>query len=401
MPVAASERRRAPLAARAFAVDLIPSGAYWRDQETEESFYDFASVEAEEGRDIQGTRIRLGVILAAMMERHVDWIRALSPGRNPSPPAYFEREVGREFFRLSTLAWFRGTTDVRRTVSRALGEPQSPPSVVLSAGGVSRLEVRSYQTGRALCRVIADAIGQVAVSAFGPDGSRVKGPDELEEEVRTYYASSWITPGPRPDPSGPGLLELACFEDETVELAGRRMKVRDQDQYRRWQKGRIPFSKWIKQAIEDIEAENLAPPQITPGMARTWLVTERTRYRAEGAIAEAEADARIGSLMFSTMRDDSVCPKCGIRDKVIRPVGDLWWSRNRPPLHFRCRCDVIPVLRKWAKKAVTGAKSWLKVTPKRSLPKDDDLQPGFGSYDRSKVKTAKALGIRPQGPARR
>jgi len=48
-------------------------------------------------------------------------------------------------------------------------------------------------------------------------------------------------------------------------------------------------------------------------------------------------------LQFLTVGDEAVCEICGPRDGKIYGRDDPFWQTNYPPLHHRCRCEVLEV----------------------------------------------------------
>ncbi len=55
-------------------------------------------------------------------------------------------------------------------------------------------------------------------------------------------------------------------------------------------------------------------------------------------------------LMYSAVGDNRTRPTHARLDGVIRPVGDDWWHRNMPPNGHNCRCSVIALTERQAKK---------------------------------------------------
>lgn len=368
---------RLPIVPR-YGADLIPATAYWRELTAAEEKVDWAQVEHEDGADLQISRYLVGIILTRSMERYIEWTRTLTPGRKADAPLYHEAELTQVFLHLETLAWFRGSMDVRQQVARFYGTEVEAPRSELSAMGVEILRSRARRTATALARHVRDSVTRAWADAWTENGERRKTQEQVEGEIRTVFASSFVEPGPKLNPLGSDVLQ------ELAASPSRRMKVRDRRAYEEWRRSRIPFAKWIKQSVEQIRAEGLAGPQVPARFAKGWLQTERTRYRVAGAHEEARRDDRIGWLQFSSLRDGNVCKVCRRRDGVVRKKEDNYWAFNSPPMHFECRCFLVVVLR---------GEGRVYVTPIRELPDEIDVANGFGTYDPRKVLTAKRLGL--------
>lgn len=369
-----------PLVARKHSIDLVPASCYWRDPTPSEARkVDFAAIEAEEGRDLEEFRQVLGIILARSMEDHVAWSNRLTAGRTPDPPALFVKEYSRVFWNLLVQSFGRGATEVQRQASRFYGTEQQESFVELTSFALRVYEKRSQLLGQAFADAIVRQIRPIMSDAF-VGTTEIYDAEERERQIRTVYAGLV-------ERSSSETIELVGEHEsiEEIHFAGRRMKVRNRAQYEKWQKHRKPYSQWIKQSAEDLRAQSLAPPHLTPAQAKAWLVTERTRYRTAGAREEAKFDPRVKWIQYVAIRDGKTCSKCKRRDGTIRPKDDAFWKRNNPPLHWHCRCDLIVVFRE----------ERLRVTPKRKLPGADDLQPGFGAYSPKKVMAAKKIGIVP------
>ena len=67
----------------------------------------------------------------------------------------------------------------------------------------------------------------------------------------------------------------------------------------------------------------------------------------------------ISEFEYSSSLDRKTCPTCGILDGrrwvngTNKPVNHSM-AFKQPPIHFRCRCSCIPVLKTWAELGVTG-----------------------------------------------
>lgn len=73
--------------------------------------------------------------------------------------------------------------------------------------------------------------------------------------------------------------------------------------------------------------------------AKRIAVTEATRLFADGNELAGDSDPVVGGYQFQTAGDERVCERCGPRDGLIYPKGDIG---NKPPIHTRCRCGWIP-----------------------------------------------------------
>ncbi len=47
-------------------------------------------------------------------------------------------------------------------------------------------------------------------------------------------------------------------------------------------------------------------------------------------------------LQWSTIEDEKTCPICGPLDGVAYPKNNGFWKKISPPVHFHCRCRIIP-----------------------------------------------------------
>ncbi len=67
----------------------------------------------------------------------------------------------------------------------------------------------------------------------------------------------------------------------------------------------------------------------------------------------------ISEFEYSSSLDRKTCPTCGILDGrrwvngTNKPVNHSM-AFKQPPIHFRCRCSCIPVLKTWAELGITG-----------------------------------------------
>jgi SPP1 gp7 family putative phage head morphogenesis protein len=71
-------------------------------------------------------------------------------------------------------------------------------------------------------------------------------------------------------------------------------------------------------------------------------ITEVTRLYAEGNRAAWAASGVVKALQWKTSQDERVCPVCG-------PLADTELAMDAedvPPAHPRCRCWIVPVVKK-------------------------------------------------------
>jgi SPP1 gp7 family putative phage head morphogenesis protein len=370
---------------------------YKRENTRHETKLDWRKMEVEHGLAMQGARMRLGIILAAQMESLVRWVRS---------PQFTERrlnripekvllanEMRREFLRFYIRAYFDGAEAYRIWKGRYLRERgltvhDSEVVVTFDDALVGRLARHAERLGTAAIHAIETRIMPALESAWSPDGTRVKSADDLEKELRTIYANAFIEKSDVP--KGTNVLDLA----EAILLARpphlkglppgkRRMKVRDRAQYERWQRNRIPHTKFIKQTAAEIMEGVYDAPAMKRGLTSRWLGTERARFHSHGVIDQGRTDADVTHYQYSA-RGENRCPICDARDGIIRRKDDSYWALNTPPMHHGCEhCTLVPIYRD----------ERVKVTAKKELPSGDDVPDGYGTYDPAKVRSARALGI--------
>lgn len=384
-------------AARKAADRIIPPWNYTRPETRHETKLDWRKMEIEHGLALQGARMRLGIILAAQMESLVRWVRS---------PQFTERrlnripekvllahEIRREFLRFYVRAYFDGaeashTWKNRYLRERALTPQEGETIVTFDDALIGRLARHADRLGTAAIHAIETRIMPVLESTWSPDGSRIKSAEDLERELRTVYAKAFIQKADVP--RGTDVLDLA----EAILLARpphlkglpagkRRMKVRDRAQYERWQRQRIPHTKFIKQTAAEIKAGRYPGAEINRGLGSRWLGTERSRFHSHGVVDQARADTDVTHYQYSA-RGENPCPICSARDGVIRRKDDSYWAMNTPPMHHGCEhCVLVPIYRE----------ERMKVTPKKELPSGDDVPDGYGTYNPAKVRSARSLGI--------
>jgi len=362
-----------PDSARRFAVDLNRPGAYWRPLNRVEQKIDFAAVEIADGDALQRSRMRLGLILAAQMTKLISQTRA--PSYGPAHASRMElpltKEVSNEFFRLAARAYWDGAQVFDRSIARSAqlsGKRVPPPRVYgLSAMGVKRLEGKARKRGVEFCDSLRKQLQPVFDATFSPAGLRMKPQAMLEAEIRTVYAG-WIDAAPTDLPA-------------TVELAAvRPLDAKDEGEYESWERRTVPVTDWIQVTANRITKAKQPAPALKTSPAAMWLETERTRQLNAGITAAALKDQSCVAYQYSAIRDGKTCPTCKQYDPpggkpVIRPKNDDFWVFNTPPLHWRCRCHLIPIF------------AWENVRYSTDAMLDEidtsALGPGFGSYDRS------------------
>lgn len=98
---------------------------------------------------------------------------------------------------------------------------------------------------------------------------------------------------------------------------------------------------------------------------------------AETSVCEAYSDGMMGGyyhpairLLVKGLRHESILDErttdiCRERDGVALPLNHSYWNRNRPPLHWRCRSILLPILKDFTP------------TPDSELPIIAPM-PGFG-----------------------
>jgi len=198
------------------------------------------------------------------------------------------------------------------------------------------------------------------------------------------------------------------YLEETPEggqfAARRRMKVRDKEQYREWQKTKLPHVKYIKERlIPDVLAgakarakdasltatERRAARRLAqrlevgtdPGerlkrqYQNTRLRTGWNRWYNRGVVERAQAIENVIYLQWTTRRDGRVCEVCAPYDLWVIEKDAPEVGTFSPPLHFRCRCRWLHVTSEQSKKWDIGK------TRKADWPDlegEDAPAPGFG-----------------------
>jgi len=359
-----------PDASRRFAIDLNRPTAYWRPLTRVEQKIDFAAMEIADGDALQRSRMRLGLILAAQMTKVIAQTRAPSfgaaqAGRIELP---LTKEIGDEFFRLASRAYWDGAQIFDRALARSaqLAGRAVPPSRVygLSAVGVTRLEAKARKRAAEFCDSLRKQLQPVFDGVFSAAGVRMKPAALLEAEIQTVY-SRWIDAPP------PG---------STVELASKPpLDAETPAEYEAWERRTVPITDWIQTTATRIIRAKQPPPALKTEVTALWLETERTRQVNAGITAAGLKNADTVAFQYTAIRDGRTCKVCLQLDGITRPKNDDFWVFHEPPVHWRCRCHRVPVFI-WEN---------VKYSTDALLDEIDTsaLGPGFGQYDRTANET--------------
>ncbi len=398
-----------PSDARRFAVEAVPSSAYWRDPLDAELKVDFAALEVSEGRLLEGASLRFALIVSGHMAWVLDWIRR--PGFGPAalrnPPAeLMADEFGAELTRIFVRSYWEGTETYARWLGRqATIEGRTPgavtPAIGLTPQAINKMRQNAYQLAIGITRGIWSRLAPVIESAFAPNGQRLKTTEQIDGEIRSIYGSDYLQPVKKGF-TEQDILELSggfrgdistlwLLDDELIRKPiepqpaprGRPMQIRDRTAYDRWQRSNLPYSKWIKQAAETIIEESRDVPELTLNMLQRWVQTERTRYFNHGTVQSALLDPNVKNFQFSALREANTCAVCRGRDGMVRPKNDWWWAFNQPPVHHKCRCNIVPIT----------VRERSLVTPQSALPSQADVPVGFGTYDREAAQATRRIVV--------
>lgn len=74
---------------------------------------------------------------------------------------------------------------------------------------------------------------------------------------------------------------------------------------------------------------------------RMLILTETAHVKVEADIHSYE-ESGIDSVTFKATADEKTCHKCVPRDRQVIKIEDLKDGVNKPPLHPRCRCSLLP-----------------------------------------------------------
>lgn len=395
-----------PSDARIYSVDLIPADAYWRAPYEHEQKIDFAEMEVQEGRALESARLQIGAIFAAQMEGYVKIAKSdrLTPGTIENLPILLESELASAFGRFATRAYFDGFYSYGRWKQRAQAqagmEAEAQPLQGLTDAGLKDLRAQGAIMARDQAEQIRSRIRQIMRAAFSPRGERILSKEDLEMQIRGYFATLF-EPAPRSYTEKEILrladswhgdrpvLYLLADGSQEYELA-RRMKIRDLIQYERWQKRRLPLTKFMKQSASKIVGRD-RPPRASTDWSKKLLQTKRTEFFNAAVTEAGREDPETVAFVYTTLRDGRVCLSiCLPLDGIIRTKADDFWARFSPPLHMVCRCSKVPIFR-WEKAKVTPKKETWEVAEEV----ETEIPAGFGMYDPKVLRSAKSLGFVP------
>lgn len=94
-------------------------------------------------------------------------------------------------------------------------------------------------------------------------------------------------------------------------------------------------------------------------------------------------------LKFSAIMDSLTTPQCVACNGIILPVSDPFWETHRPPLHFNCRSNLVPIRETVAKRlGITETKPVVEVPYGFGDP-TEEWKPDHRSLPRRLVKNRK------------
>jgi SPP1 gp7 family putative phage head morphogenesis protein len=294
----------------------------------------------------------------------------------------------KELARLYLDGYVSGMTESRREtvrISSEIGDSETAKDA-MRGGGVISVPLRVEQQITEAARIEAQ------------DWCR-----EIESRCQKVLLN-WQGSG-QYDPAQVGRQLGATVRDYLEEIpeggqfaARRRMKVRDKEQYREWQKTRLPHVKYIKEklvpdvlegaqkrakdkSLSDEErraARELAHRlrmktdtgyRVKQQYQNTRLRTGWNRWYNRGVVERAQAIENVIYLQWTTRRDVKVCEVCQSYDLLTVSKDDEKVATLSPPLHFRCRCRWLHVTKEWAEKE--------GIEPSDEWPTEQPA-PGFG-----------------------
>ncbi|MCA9726041.1 MAG: hypothetical protein KC729_00050 [Candidatus Eisenbacteria bacterium] len=335
--------------------------------------------------------LRLGLILSGQMAGYIAWTasKEFTPLTLHKVPREVEMqdELTDEWVRFTIGAYIDGVFSTSR--------PGYSPYASLSPRALERFEIQAANLADAAVHHVRTLIMPVLESAFDAQGKRVKPHELIEREIRSVY-SQILDAAPRADVAK--ILTLArpnpvdkerdkIVRDAQRRARGRRMRVRDKERRDQFLRDHKPFSKWIKQSVEQILAEAKAPPTISPKYAIRWVQTDRTRFMADGVLAATENDPDVIGWRFvaadTTKNHHEAC--AAMNGKIISKRNAEAKNTWKSPLHHGCNSRWIPVYR-WEHE---------RVTPKRQLPSPSLIAPGFGAQYADRAKTRR-IEVKPR-----
>lgn len=104
---------------------------------------------------------------------------------------------------------------------------------------------------------------------------------------------------------------------------------------------------WIERGGTLEELRTRLAPHFGEERARSIAATEVTRAYAEGNLEAWRATGLVSGKEWRTAKDDRVCPICGpLHGELVALEGEFEGGWRVPPAHVRCRCWLVPVMRK-------------------------------------------------------
>jgi SPP1 gp7 family putative phage head morphogenesis protein len=341
---------------RRYAVDVMPSGAYWREPTLAEQKVDFKAIEEDEGVAVQGARLRLGLLLYAQRNLIIRWLDSarFTPVNAGRVPGFMGRQLISEFVRIRLRGYYDGTVDLNRSLDK--------PLKGLLQMATDRKVAAAQRAGMDFVSSVLAPIRKITATTFAANGKRLKTTTMLAGEIRAAYAK-W--------------LDLAEGRPELVDL----YLVAPLDvvgmAWRTWQEKNAPISGFLEAMFRDLRAQRripILPVSTTQDTIVTTYNNEANNAIYEGSLRSSEIEA----LQYSAIRDARTCLKCYSLDGTIRPKDDYkFWGTYTPPIHLKCRCRVTPVRGDEAAiNDMTPANDLLN-----RLTKVGSIAPGFGGYD--------------------
>ncbi len=184
---------------------------------------------------------------------------------------------------------------------------------------------------------------------------------------------------------------------------GRRAKVRNKEQYKKFQESRLPYLKYVRnqlvpetiaRARERVADKNLPPSErsrarkvieryrlgdtgdaiinenLKAHHLKQKVITDWNEEMNRGVVEQARNTPAITHLQWTTARDNKVCAICQPYDGLVVTLKSSLIGNYSPPLHPNCRCMWIPLTRAIVKE------QGLKATKRRKAPADP--VPGYG-----------------------
>ena len=311
----------------------------------------------------------LGIVMAGQMDGLIQWTRSdqFTPARLNSIPKDVEllRETALVFRRIVVEAYIDGVGSTARA-----GRPR--PVAALSRKALRHVQSHGIRLAAAALHGVRTQVMPILEAVWTPDGTRVKDQASLEKEIRSVYATI-LRPGSKRDLDA--VLQFAASDnldkarDTLVRSSrrGRSMKVRDPQQREKYLRTRVPFTKWLKRTVEQIRAEAVAPPTLSPEFAVRWVETEAARFKSAGVIEATRTAPDVVAYRFVASNGGSSAACRAANGMVIRK-DDPQLSNWMPPLHHGCQSHLEPIY----------AEDDVKVTARKDRPDIDVIAKGFG-----------------------